>query len=181
MDLSSNFRILALYNQRMNDKLMEVCNQLTYGQLHQNTNSFFPTVMAHWNHILFGDLIMLQRLVANNLVSIDTKELNQLPTSKSTSDIFVSDLSELVKLRKTVDLIYIDITNQFTADSYNQLVRYTTTEEQVIERTVGEFCQHLFNHQTHHRGQLTCLLSQFDLDFGCTDLPVIVPERVDER
>ena len=30
---------------------------------------------------------------------------------------------------------------------------------------------HLFNHQTHHRGQLTMLLSQLGLDVGSTDLP----------
>ena len=30
---------------------------------------------------------------------------------------------------------------------------------------------HLFNHQTHHRGQLTALLSQLGLDPGPTDLP----------
>jgi uncharacterized damage-inducible protein DinB len=29
---------------------------------------------------------------------------------------------------------------------------------------------HLFNHQTHHRGQLTTLLAQADQDYGVTDL-----------
>ncbi|MFA0442996.1 damage-inducible protein DinB [Vibrio sp. 10N.286.49.C2] len=176
MDLSSNFRMLALYNQRMNKQLVGVCRKLTHEQLHQNINSFFPTIMAHWNHILFGDLIMLQRLVANELVTVEATVLDKLPVSKSVSDTYASNLDELSELRELVDSIYIKITNQFTADSCNQIVRYTTTEGQIIERTVGEFCQHVFNHQTHHRGQLTCLLSQFGLDFGCTDLPVIVPE-----
>jgi uncharacterized damage-inducible protein DinB len=31
----------------------------------------------------------------------------------------------------------------------------------------------MFNHQTHHRGQLTTLLSQLGLDPGVTDLPFI--------
>ena len=30
---------------------------------------------------------------------------------------------------------------------------------------------HFFNHQTHHRGQLSTLLSQCGLDYGVTDLP----------
>ena len=29
---------------------------------------------------------------------------------------------------------------------------------------------HFFNHQTHHRGQITTLLSQCGLDYGITDL-----------
>ncbi|WP_373959521.1 DinB family protein [Vibrio gigantis] len=176
MDLSSNFRMLALYNQRMNKQLLNVCSMLTYEQLHQNTNSFFPTIMAHWNHILFGDLIMLQRLVANELVSVEPTVLDQLPVSKLVSDTFASNLDELYELRELVDSIYIEITNQFSAGSCNQVVRYTTTEGQVINRTIGEFFQHIFNHQTHHRGQLSCLLSQLGLDYGCTDLPMIVPE-----
>ncbi|TFH88878.1 damage-inducible protein DinB, partial [Vibrio ouci] len=40
MDLSSNFRMLALYNQRMNKQLLGVCSELTHEQLRQNTNSF---------------------------------------------------------------------------------------------------------------------------------------------
>lgn len=176
MDLSSNFRMLALYNQRMNKQLLDVCRQLSHERLNQKTNSFFPSIMAHWNHILFGDLIMLQRLIANQLVSVDAAVLDRLPTSKSITDTFASNLNELVQLRDLVDSIYIDITNNFTAENCHQTVSYTTTEGQLIERTVGEFCQHIFNHQTHHRGQLTCLLSQFGLDFGCTDLPMIVPE-----
>ena len=32
---------------------------------------------------------------------------------------------------------------------------------------------HLFNHETHHRGQLTTLISQAGVDPGVTDLPWI--------
>ncbi len=34
---------------------------------------------------------------------------------------------------------------------------------------------HFFNHQTHHRGQVTTLLSQFGVDPGVTDL-IWLPE-----
>jgi uncharacterized damage-inducible protein DinB len=53
---------------------------------------------------------------------------------------------------------------------------YHTTEGDEITKVAADVTQHLFNHQTHHRGQLTCILSQFDIDYGCMDLPVIVPE-----
>ncbi len=36
---------------------------------------------------------------------------------------------------------------------------------------------HLFNHQTHHRGQLTTLLSQCGEDYGVTDL-IWLPDLV---
>jgi uncharacterized damage-inducible protein DinB len=40
-------------------------------------------------------------------------------------------------------------------------------------RTVARWIlvAHMFNHQTHHRGQVTTLLSQMGLDIGTTDIP----------
>jgi hypothetical protein len=36
---------------------------------------------------------------------------------------------------------------------------------------------HLFNHQTHRRGQATSLLFQAGLDVGVTDLLALIPEE----
>jgi uncharacterized damage-inducible protein DinB len=107
---------------------------------------------------------------------VDPAVFGTLPNAKSVSDTFADSFEELRVLRELVDSIYVNITGAFNTASGTRVVRYTTTEGQMIERTVDEFCMHIFNHQTYHRGQLTCLLSQLGLDFGCTDLPVIVPE-----
>ncbi|KEQ17536.1 DinB family protein [Endozoicomonas numazuensis] len=178
MGLSENFRMLALYNQRMNRQLISVCEELSHEQLHQETHSFFPSIMAYWNHILFGDLIMLQRLVANGLVDVELAILIKLPKATSVNDTFVTTMDELRTVRTIVDSIYLQVTESLSSDDYSKIVSYRTTEGQEIRRSMGAFCQHIFNHQTHHRGQLTCVLSQMGLNFGCTDLPVIVPEEI---
>ena len=38
---------------------------------------------------------------------------------------------------------------------------------------------HFFNHQTHHRGQVTTLFSQIGVDVGVTDLSALIPECLD--
>ena len=43
-------------------------------------------------------------------------------------------------------------------------------------RTMGLLVSHFFNHQTHHRGQVTTLLSQYGADVGVTDLLEQIPE-----
>ncbi|MEZ8823905.1 DinB family protein [Vibrio amylolyticus] len=176
MDLPSNFRMLARYNQRMNAQLLDVCEQLTVQQLNQDTRSFFPTIMDYWNHILFGDLIMLQRLISNEIVNLDRETKRRLPKATRVNDTFVKDIPSLKRLRSDVDQIYVNMTQDFEIQTCTKKVSYTTTDGRVIEKNVGEFCQHIFNHQTHHRGQLTCLLSQIGIEYGCTDLPMIVPE-----
>ena len=36
---------------------------------------------------------------------------------------------------------------------------------------------HFFNHQTHHRGQATTLLSQAGVDVGITDMLMLIPDE----
>ena len=43
------------------------------------------------------------------------------------------------------------------------------------EQDFGFCVTHFFNHQTHHRGQVTTLLSQLGRDYGATDL-ILLPE-----
>lgn len=174
MDLVSSFQVSALYNQRMNGKLIDVCGSLCVNDLNKPTGAFFPTVLDHWNHLLFADLIMLQRLVDNGFIALDTKTQNRLPVSTSINDKFVSNLDDLSSLRAIIDAIYIRFTQSLTDEMLTQTVCYQTTEGQQLERSLAEFCMHVFNHQTHHRGQITCLLSQYGLDYGSTDLPVVI-------
>ena len=62
MSLASNFRMLSLYNQRMNEQLILCCHELSKDYLEKETHSFFPNIISYWNHLLFGDLILLKRL-----------------------------------------------------------------------------------------------------------------------
>ncbi len=47
-----------------------------------------------------------------------------------------------------------------------------TRERRVTDQEIDDWVSvaHFFNHQTHHRGQLTTLLSQCGIDPGLTDL-----------
>lgn len=175
MNVVTSLQIMATYNQRINSQLLNVCKQLDEQQLNRDMGGFFPTIMAHWNHILFGDLIMMQRLRSNGYIKLDDTSSKSLPEATAVDDTFVESFDELIVLRKLVDTIYCQFTSSLDQETCNKDVEYVTTEGQSLSRNLAAFCQHIFNHQTHHRGQLTCLLSQLGLDYGCMDLPVIVP------
>ena len=49
-------------------------------------------------------------------------------------------------------------------------IRYRTSKGERCEHPLWWAVTHLFNHQTHHRGQVTTLLSQLGHDPGVTDL-----------
>jgi uncharacterized damage-inducible protein DinB len=63
------------------------------------------------------------------------------------------------------------------ADFEKQLTFVPATSPQERTLPLALCIVHLFNHQTHHRGQLTTLLEQAGCDFGVTDLPMMpLPE-----
>jgi len=54
---------------------------------------------------------------------------------------------------------------------------YRNTKGIEATKNLGLLLLHLFNHQTHHRGQASTLLSQSGVDVGVTDLLVIIPDE----
>lgn len=167
---------MSRYNQRMNSQLMDCCLALPVSVLEKETQSFFPNIISYWNHILFGDLILLGRLAKNNIAKLSLADFDDFPTPQSTTDIYHHQLPDIAKLREKVDNLISQYCANLTEDDCDKLITYTTTEGVAITKAVADVTQHIFNHQTHHRGQLTCVLSQFGIDYGCMDLPVIVSE-----
>ncbi|MAC46924.1 MAG: hypothetical protein CMI12_08730 [Oceanospirillum sp.] len=54
---------------------------------------------------------------------------------------------------------------------------YSNTQGIVSQRNFAELVSHLFNHQTHHRGQVSTLLSQNGIDIGITDFLMEIPDK----
>lgn len=155
---------------------MDCCLSLPDDVLKRKTNSFFPTIISYWNHIIFGDLILLSRLASNEIGPLNIADFNKFPIPKSPQDIYFHQLSDLKNLREALDELIERFCINLTEDDCENVITYTTTEGELINRVVADVIQHIFNHQTHHRGQLTCVLSQFGVEYGCMDLPVIVSE-----
>ena len=176
MSLVKNFRMMSLYNQRINTQLMECCLALPSSTLEKNTHFFFTDIVSYWNHLLFGDLILLRRLALNNVAQLSLDDFVDFPSPCSPTDIYSKNVVEIAALRKQLDELIIVYCGSLTDEECEQFISYTTTEGEQITKAVADVIQHIFNHQTHHRGQLTCVLSQFGVDYGCMDLPVIVAE-----
>jgi uncharacterized damage-inducible protein DinB len=58
-------------------------------------------------------------------------------------------------------------------------IRYRDMKGNKHKRPLGELLQHVFNHQTHHRGQVTTLLFQAGVDPEATDLLVMMMDEAD--
>ena len=55
-------------------------------------------------------------------------------------------------------------------------VRYRTMDGSAYDHPLWWAVSHMFNHGTHHRGQITTLLKQLGRDPGVTDLMIMLRE-----
>src|SRR3546814_9432221 len=62
-------------------------------------------------------------------------------------------------------------------DDLRQVLRYTNTRGNSFARELVPLLLHFFNHQAHHRGQTTTLLSQAGVDVGVTDLVAMIDRK----
>ena len=71
--------------------------------------------------------------------------------------------SDIVQWVSNLDEKWLNGTISFESIIYKKTITLSATIA-VIQ---------MFNHQTHHRGQITTLLSQEGMDYGVTDLPLM--------
>jgi uncharacterized damage-inducible protein DinB len=154
------YTVMASYNQWMNQKLYDICANIPDLERKSDRGAFFKSIDGTLNHILIGDLIWLGRFTQQPFVAKLDQEL-------------YSDFSELRAERTRLDATILDWVQTLTPDWLNQPFTYTNSSG--FTRTLPHWLlvTHLFNHQTHHRGQLTTLLNQLGYSPGVTDLPAM--------
>ncbi|MBR8841122.1 MAG: damage-inducible protein DinB [Stigonema ocellatum SAG 48.90 = DSM 106950] len=154
------FKLLAEYNQWMNIKLYDVCSRLPEEELRLDRKAFFGSIYMTLNHIMYGDLAFLSRFTGNPV---------QVP---SLGQELVSSFTALRAQRETLDIRIIDWVSALDPIWLDEEQTYKSKVDGKIH-TVPRWAlvTHMFNHQTHHRGQVTTLLSQMGLNIGSTDIP----------
>lgn len=176
MNETAILTMMARYNQRMNSQLLSVCAGLPQKQLHRDTGSLFSSILDYWNHIMFGDLVLLARMRAQNINASKLQSLDHFPTAISPQDRYYDNLEDFTIHRRKLDDTLHNWCKTLTTEDINSVLSYQSTQGDHVSQKAIDIIHHIFQHQTHHRGQLTCLLSLVGVDYGCTDLPVIVAE-----
>jgi len=152
-------RTMAHYNRWMNERLYECCARLTDGERKRDAGAFFKSIHGTLNHLLVGDRVWMGRFVG------------PVFTPKGLDQELYADFGELRRERaKTDDAIDAWVAT-LTEDRLRGELHYTSIVNPAPRRMpMALAVAHFFNHQTHHRGQLTTLLMQQGIDPGVTDL-----------
>ncbi len=177
MSLQSHFELLARYNKRMNQSIYEASSKLSTSELAENRGAFFHSILGTLNHVLVGDTIWLQRfaLHSSKLKSLDYAR--GLSPPDTLDSILYTDYEDLLHSRTKMDDVIYAFTQELSDSVLSSSLSYFNTKGEPFNKNFGFLIQHFFNHQTHHRGQITTLLSQVKIDTGVTDLLAIIPDN----
>jgi uncharacterized damage-inducible protein DinB len=170
MQLSDHVCLMASYNEWMNAKLYEAAGQLSSEELLLDRQAFFGSILETLNHIVVADIIWLKRFADHPTKHSELESIRSLSKPQSLDQILFDDFSELSKHRKVLDGVIINWANVLTDDDLNHVLHYTNTKGILGDKKFFNLLMHFFNHQTHHRGQVTTLLSQAGVAVGVTDL-----------
>ena len=144
----SYFLTLARYNAWANRRLYDSCAALSEAEYMMSRPAFFGSIHGTLNHLLVCDRIWLARITRK-------------PNPKVTLDqILYGDLVALRVARQAEDDHLINVVGGIAERSLDQPLAYANTSGQRHQTPLRLVLAHLFNHQTHHRGQVHGLLSQ---------------------
>ncbi|MCR4376820.1 MAG: DinB family protein [Rhodospirillales bacterium] len=154
-------QIMARFNRWANERLFEVIVGLDDATYRKDSGAFFGSIHATLNHLLVVDRVWTSRI------------LGEYHGIESLDQILHDDLTTLTAARRAMDEHLILLVDRLSVGLDGGLGK------EVLYRTLKGGEKHaspahhifltLFNHQTHHRGQIHCLLTQA----GIKDLPAL--------
>lgn len=154
-------RLMARYNRWMNQRLYAAAAGLDDAQRRADRGAYFKSVHGTLAHLIWGDRIWLHRFTG--------RAIDALHPKAGLDDPF----DALCSQREALDEELLAWVEGLTPDWLAADFRYFSVALQGwFTRPAWTLVTHLFNHQTHHRGQVTTLLMQLGIDPGVTDLPV---------
>ena len=158
-------RKLSDYSRWINDGIYDACAQLSEDDRMKDRGAFFGSIHATLNHLLWGDQIWMHRLAG-----FEKPPAATIPESITQYDGF----DELRKKRIAMD----EAISNWSGDLDEAwLGRELHWKSSSVNREFTSpnwvLVTHMFNHQTHHRGQVHCMLTQFGVKTPTTDLALM--------
>lgn len=138
-----NYQMLADYNAWANRLLYSAVADLSTEELHRDTGAFFGSVFATLSHILTADRIWLNRFTGEG------------PMPRSLDERPYEHFEDLRAARLEEDTRIIRYAQSLTAEKIERQFTYSPVgSSEVVTQKLWPALTHVFNHQTHHRGQV---------------------------
>jgi uncharacterized damage-inducible protein DinB len=135
-------RMFAAYNAWANERLYACAARATPEALREHRGAFFGSLLGTLNHLLVTDRLWMARL-----------EEGTSPRGTRLDEVLFEDLGELRAARRAEDRRIVGFVEGLSEERLAGPLAYATSSGAPHTQPLHEVLAHLFNHQTHHRGQ----------------------------
>lgn len=162
--LAAHFRTLGRYNRLANELLYAACTELDDAERRKDRGAFFRSIHGTLNHIMVGDRIWMARFEGGTA------------PSTGLDAILHDDFDELRAARVVEDARIEAFASRLDDALLAGTLAYVSHEGHAFDDPMTVLLAHFFNHQTHHRGQITAMLRQTDCPYPELDMHrVLIP------
>ena len=159
MTTITNFQLLSNYNTWANRKIFFSCKKLDDTEYKKDRRAFFSSIHGTLNHSLVVDRAYISRIKGKEH---GLKNLDQ---------ILFENLFQLEEARIKEDKHLVDLVNNLSKENIHKEITYQSFDTSKQTYTINMILITLFNHQTHHRGQIHNMLSQAGIKPPQIDIP----------
>lgn len=162
MDLLTHFLMLARYNRIANERLYAACAKLSDEEYRRPRKGSLGSIHGLLNHLLLGDRIWMARFEGGG------------STTPPLRSVLFEDFAELRAARMAEDARIEQFFAGIGEDFFSRGLFYVNSKGIDCVEPAPVAAAHLFNHQTHHRGQVHVMLSQTEVEPPSLDLHRII-------
>jgi uncharacterized damage-inducible protein DinB len=158
-----DIQLLYEYDRWANDRVLQSIVELSAEQFTRDLGGSFPSVRDTFVHIMSGEWIWLQYWNASDpgpayLADLKTRREALFNPAKFPT------ISEVRSKWAEVEREQTEFLNGLTDEAVVKLLPFRTTEVRL-----GRLMQHLANHSTYHRGQISLMMRQLGAKPIATD------------
>ena len=146
--MRDHFEMMANYNIWANNTLYAEIGKLTQEELSRDVGAFFKSALGTLNHILVGDIAWLYRVDGKGSVP------------EALNSVLHDNFEGLWTARQEMDQRILNVIQTLPAARFEEMLSYKTMGGEEQRTHMRHVLTHLFNHQTHHRGQCHQCLTQ---------------------
>lgn len=153
---------MAQYNKWQNKSLYEAASSLTDAERRENRGAFFKSIHGTLAHLLWGDQTWMNRFAGTP---------KPIAGSIGESQEMVGEWSDLSEQRAAFDDVILGWAGSLSdSDLAGTMSWFSGAVGQEVSKPRSMLIVHMFNHQTHHRGQVHAMLTQAGAKPDDTDL-----------
>ena len=157
-------RLMARYNAWQNGSLTTAACSLDAEARSADRGAFFGSIIRTFNHLYWDDALWLARF------SGDERPEDHVPVSLDDP----SDWQSFLDLRRARDAEVAAWAKALSPSDFEGALHfYPGGGDTRISKSRALCAVHLFNHQTHHRGQIHAMLTAAGAEPEPTDLPML--------